>query len=326
MRTHMRVGCVSLCAAAAILAAHATSASAYNPIIPSKADQTVVLDGKKLTIDQVVDVARYGAKVRLERRRGQRSLNAYYLAVRGRARGHPDLLLQPRHRLGRQTPIFYGDPLSTGRSQLICPTSGLPTATSCSRGSCRPSRTAPRGGFGPEVADEEIVRAMMVVRANNMVYEAATPADDPDAPRPASTSGSARSCMSRGSPGEGDLPQMGNVEGHDGRRRRGLLQRAAHDAPGAHKAGLALQDSRRSSRVGRPFAADDAAVVSTNAFSAGQAALLLYDAQAHAQLGRPDLRDRTAGHELERHADRLDRAGATGRSPGRTSRPRGPST
>jgi len=30
-------------------------------------------------------------------------------------------------------------------------------------------------GLGPEVADEEIVRAMMVVRANTMTYEAASP-------------------------------------------------------------------------------------------------------------------------------------------------------
>ena len=37
-------------------------------------------------------------------------------------------------------------------------------------------QNGPRQGIGPEVAQEEIVRALMAVRANTMIYEAASPA------------------------------------------------------------------------------------------------------------------------------------------------------
>ena len=44
--------------------------AAYRAITPSMADKTVVLTGRELTVDQVVQVARYGAKVSLSPRRG----------------------------------------------------------------------------------------------------------------------------------------------------------------------------------------------------------------------------------------------------------------
>ena len=59
------------------LAVSVGSASAYNPIIPTKAGETVTLNGRNLTIEQVVDVARHGAKVRLTNGARQRSEDAY---------------------------------------------------------------------------------------------------------------------------------------------------------------------------------------------------------------------------------------------------------
>jgi hypothetical protein len=59
---------VLLLAGAAGFGLQAGSATAYNPITPSSAGQTVVLDGKHLTISEVVAVARYGAKVELSPR------------------------------------------------------------------------------------------------------------------------------------------------------------------------------------------------------------------------------------------------------------------
>jgi hypothetical protein len=60
-RRRMAKRCALLLACAAGLGGQATSASAYNPITPTSAGQTVTLDGKHLTISQVIAVARYGA-------------------------------------------------------------------------------------------------------------------------------------------------------------------------------------------------------------------------------------------------------------------------
>src|SRR5918996_3094273 len=59
------------------------SASAYNPIVPTKSGETVTLNGKNLTIEQVVDVARHGAQVRLANAARQRSKDAYELLLEG---------------------------------------------------------------------------------------------------------------------------------------------------------------------------------------------------------------------------------------------------
>src|SRR5262245_36560828 len=78
-RMAMRLVLPVLCAA--VFGCCATSAFAYNPITPFDAGKTVMLDGKHLTIAQVVSVARYGAKVQLTAAARQRSLNAYYLLL-----------------------------------------------------------------------------------------------------------------------------------------------------------------------------------------------------------------------------------------------------
>ena len=46
--------------------AQAASAYAYTPITPTLTDKTITLTGHDLTIEQIVQVARYGAKVRAE--------------------------------------------------------------------------------------------------------------------------------------------------------------------------------------------------------------------------------------------------------------------
>ena len=147
---------------------------AYNPITPSKAGETVVLDGKHLTISQVVDVARYGAKVELTQAARQRSLNAYYLLLEGSREGIPIYFFNRGAGSGRQTPIFFGDPLSTDPIPAGQPGAPNNRAFLLNR-QLNTFKNGPRQGLGPEVNDEEIVRAMMVVRANTMVYEAATP-------------------------------------------------------------------------------------------------------------------------------------------------------
>jgi histidine ammonia-lyase len=91
------IGVVSVMAV--LWAVLSASAAAYNPIVPRDAGRTIVLDGKHMTVDQLVSIARYGAKAQLTDGARQRSLNAYLLLLEG-AREYPDLLLQPRHRCG----------------------------------------------------------------------------------------------------------------------------------------------------------------------------------------------------------------------------------
>lgn len=279
-------------AGALLFAFNVSTASAYDlSAVPafqksgtSMSGKTITLDGKNLTIDQVVEVARYGAKVKLSNDARQRSLNAYYLLLEGAREGIPIYFFNRGTGSGRQVPIFSGDPLSTDVvPNQICPITGV----ACSNQDFLLQRqllrfqAGTRSGFGPEVADEEIVRAMMVVRANNMVYEAATP-QLTQTLIDLLNKNVTPVVQSRGTPGEGDLPQMTNVGatmvGSGDAYYKGKRM-SAMDA--LKKAGLKpLQEqAAQPFAPGAPFAADDAALVSTNAFSAGQAALLLYDAR-----------------------------------------------
>ena len=45
------------------------TASAYNPIVPSQAGRTITLDGKSMTIDDMVAIARHGARSSSPRQR-----------------------------------------------------------------------------------------------------------------------------------------------------------------------------------------------------------------------------------------------------------------
>ena len=284
MRTRFRGGLASACAVAAAFGAAHTANAAYNPIMPTKAGETVVLDGRSLSAQEVVDVARHGARVQLTNKARQRSLNAYYLLLEGARENMPIYFFNRGTGAGRQQAIFTGDPLSTTVDpNLSCPLSRVP----CSNRDFLLERqlqrfdNGPRQGYGPEVADEEIVRAMMVVRANNLVYEAATPQLTQmllDLLNKRVTP----VVQSRGTPGEGDLPQMGNVGGTMVGAGDAYLHGARMSARQAlAQAGLQPLQNQPAQPFApsAPFAADDAALVSTNAYTAGQAALLLHDAR-----------------------------------------------
>jgi histidine ammonia-lyase len=272
-------------ASALMLVVQVSAASAYNPITPTDANQKYVLNGQNLTVEKLVAIARYGAQVDLSQAARQRSLNAYYLLLEGSNEGIPIYFFNRGTGAGRQNVIFTGDPLSTAVTSTspTCPTTGV----QCSNRDFLLQRqlatfqNVARGGLGPEVNDEEIVRAMMAERVNTMSYEAATPQVTQmliDLLNRDVTP----VVESRGSPGEGDLPQMGNVEA----TMVGVGQAYLHGVkmPASQalaQAGLRpLQDQPAQFEApGAPFAADDAAVTSTNAFTMGQAALLVYDAQ-----------------------------------------------
>jgi histidine ammonia-lyase len=250
------IGVVSLIAVA--LAAHSAVAAAYNPIVPRDAGKTVMLDGKHMTMAQVVSIARYGAKVQLTGAARQRSLNAYLLLLEGARENIPIYYFNRGTGAGRQEVIFEGDPLSPENRELI------------SRNQRAAFRFGTSFGLGPEVNDEEIVRAMMAVRANTMSYEAASPQltqmlidflNNQITPV----------VYSRGSPGEGDLPQMYQVAA------------AMIGLGDVYYRGVRMSASQALAQAGlkrlEPFGADDGALASTNAYTMGQAALLAHDAK-----------------------------------------------
>jgi histidine ammonia-lyase len=255
-RVKAMVGVVSLVVVA--FATHTGVAAAYNPIVPRDAGRTVVLDGKNMTIDQLVSVARYGAKVRLTPAARQRSLNAYLLMLEGARENVPIYYFNRGTGAGRQEVIFEGDPLTPENREII------------SRNQRAAFRFGTSFGLGPEVNDEEIVRAMMAVRANTMTYEAASPQltqmlldflNHRITPV----------VYSRGSPGEGDLPQMYQVAA----AMIGLGE--------VYYNGVRMPASQALAQAGlgrlEPFGADDGALASTNAYTMGQAALLVHDAK-----------------------------------------------
>jgi histidine ammonia-lyase len=230
----------------------------YRPITPTLANQTVVLSGHDLTVEQVVQVARYGAKVALSPAARQHSADAYGLLLEAAAEGVPVYWFNRGSGAGRETVIFSGDALAPeNKARLEQRQMGI-------------FRRGARAGMGPEISEEEIVRAMLVVRANTMTFEAASPPltqrlldllNDRITPV----------VQSRGTVGEGDLGPLTNVAG------------VMVGAGEAYYRGERLAAAEALARAGleplQPFAADDSVLESSNSYATGQAALLINDAR-----------------------------------------------
>jgi histidine ammonia-lyase len=238
--------------------ADASAPLPYHPITPSMAEQTVVLTGRDLSIDQVVQVARYGAKVALSAEARQRSADAHALLLEAAAEGVSVYWFNRGSGSGRERFIFTGDPLAPANKKLL------------EERQLAIFRRGALAGLGPEISEEEIVRAMMVVRANTMSFEAASPQltqrlldllNDRITPV----------VQSRGTVGEGDLGPFTNIGatmvGAGNAYYLGVRMPAAEALKAAGLAPLV------------PFGADDSELESTNSYATGQAALLLYDAR-----------------------------------------------
>lgn len=246
---------VALAISAAATPAVATS---YAPITPSAAGQTVTLTGRDLTIDEIVQVARYGAQVALSTEARKREADNYGLLLEAAAENIAVYWFNRGAGEQRETVVFEGDPLSAANRALI------------EKGQSERFRGGARWGTGPEVSDEEIVRAMMVVRANAMIYNAPSPQL---AQRLLDLLNKRVTpvVQSRGTLGEGDLAQLANVGA------------AMVGAGEAYYQGLRMSAARALQQAGlepiQPFGADDNALTSSNAYATGQAALLVSDAR-----------------------------------------------
>ncbi len=208
--------------------------------------------------DEVVQVARYGAKVSLSSEARQRSADAYGLLLEAAAEGVSVYWFNRGSGSGREKFIFKGDPLAPANKKRL---------------EARQLAIFRRGalaGLGPEVGEEEIVRAMMVVRANTMSFEAASPQltqrlldllNERITPV----------VQSRGTVGEGDLGPFTNVGA--AMVGAGTVYFRGARMPAAQALKLAGLEALV------PFAADDSELDSSNAYATGQAALLLHDAR-----------------------------------------------
>src|ERR1700727_2951001 len=100
-------------------AAYAAPPVPYHPIAPTLSERTIVLTGRDLSIDQVVQVARYGAKVALSPEARQRSADAHALLLEAAAEGVSVYWFNRGSGSGRERFIFTGDPLSPANKKLL---------------------------------------------------------------------------------------------------------------------------------------------------------------------------------------------------------------
>ena len=240
------------------LGAGVEAESRYEPIAPTKAATTITLTGHDLTVEQVVAVARDGAQVRLSPEARQRSLDAYGLLLEAQLEGVTMYGFNRNYGSGRQEETLVGDPMSAANKTKL-------EERQLSR-----FRAAVEDGYGPEVDSEAIVRAMMVVRANSMTYEFASPQLTQmllDLLNKRITP----VVQSRGTPGEADLAQLTDLGG------------TMVGVGDAYFGGVRMSAAQALKRAGlqplRPFGGDDYALDSSNAYAVGMAALLVADAR-----------------------------------------------
>jgi histidine ammonia-lyase len=241
-----------------LIALPALAGQTYTPCDETMSGQTITLTGHDLTIEQIVDVARHGAKVQLSAEARQREVDNYGLLLEATAEGVSVYWFNRGTGDNRETVLFSGDATSVQNKPAV------------ERIQLDSFRRGAHAGYGPEVMDEDIVRAMMVVRANEMTYNAPSPQVSQmllDLLNKRVTP----VVQSRGTVGEGDLAQLGNVAatmvGAGEAYYRGARMSAA-DA--LKKAGLGPI---------QPFAADENALTSSDAYATGQAALVVFDAR-----------------------------------------------
>lgn len=139
----------------------------YTTITPAKQAQTVVVNGHDLTIDQLVDIARYGARVEIAPEARQRAAEAFGLMLQAQEQGVPVYRLNRGAGSRRQTVTLKGRPGSAEYEATMRARHADPERDVGQSGAA---------GFGEDLPMEEVGRAMLAVTANAITYEAASPA------------------------------------------------------------------------------------------------------------------------------------------------------
>ena len=147
---------------------HSAAASeAYQPITATMANRTITLTGHDLTIEQVVDIARHGAKVTISEEAMQRAADSFGLMLEAQ---HEGIAVYRFNRLagsGREIATMSGDPDTAENAAKLAARHEARSGT---------IGQGPFAGFGEDLPDEDIGRAMLAVNANIVTYEAASPA------------------------------------------------------------------------------------------------------------------------------------------------------
>jgi histidine ammonia-lyase len=231
----------------------------YHPITPTEAGRTITLTGHDMTIDEVIAVARGGAKVALSAEAKQREADNYGLLLEAPAEGVSVYWFTRGAGGGREVHIFEGDPLSPENKAFL----EKRMLTAFQRGAANPLE-------GPEIDDEALVRAVMVVRANAMTFNAPSPQLSQmlvDLLNRRVTP----VMQSRGTVGEGDLSVLSNI---------GAAMVGSGDAY-YNGSRMSAADALKAAGLTplQPFAADDAALISSNAYATARAAFVVADAK-----------------------------------------------
>jgi histidine ammonia-lyase len=249
---------VTLVLGAGVVALPALAGQTYTPCDETMSGQTVTLTGHDLTIEQIVDVARHGAKVKLSPEARQREADNYGLLLEATAEGVSVYWFNRGTGDNRETVLFSGDATSPQNKSAV------------EKIQLDSFRRGAHAGYGPEVMDEDIVRAMMVVRANEMTYNAPS-AQLSQMLLDLLNKHITPVVQSRGTVGEGDLAQLGNVAA------------TMVGAGDAYYRGKRMSAADALKKVGlhpiQPFAADENALTSSDAYATGQAALVVFDAR-----------------------------------------------
>jgi histidine ammonia-lyase len=249
---------VTLVLGAGVVALPALAGQTYTPCDETMSGQTVTLTGHDLTIEQIVDVARHGAKVKLSPEARQREADNYGLLLEATAEGVSVYWFNRGTGDNRETVLFSGDATSPQNKSAV------------EKIQLDSFRRGAHAGYGPEVMDEDIVRAMMVVRANEMTYNAPS-AQLSQMLLDLLNKRITPVVQSRGTVGEGDLAQLGNVAA------------TMVGAGDAYYRGKRMSAADALKKVGlhpiQPFAADENALTSSDAYATGQAALVVFDAR-----------------------------------------------
>jgi histidine ammonia-lyase len=158
------VYCLAAAIGIAAPSASTWSAEAYRAISPTMADKTITLTGHDLSIEQLVQIARYGAKVAISPELRDGAAASFGLILEAQAEGVPVYLFNRSPGSGRETASLKGDPDSPEYKAEI------------SRRYETPGTFGLMFGFGEEIPDEAVGRAMLAVDLNNMRYLAASAA------------------------------------------------------------------------------------------------------------------------------------------------------
>jgi len=237
--------------------ADSAEAPAWRAAQRDAAAQTVVLTGKDLTIEQALAVARHGARVVYAPEAVEAMRLSHGLLLEGATQGVPIYWFNRGVGGARETVIFTGDPENPeNRTKLAA-------------SQLRAFQGGAVSGYPPEITDEVLVRAMLVVRANGIIHNA------PSAPLARMlidflNFGITPVVQSRGTVGEGDLAQLANVGAAMVGKGEVWLQ------------GVRMPAAEALRRTGLkplvPVDADSNALTSSNAYAMAQAVLLVDEA------------------------------------------------